>query len=133
MARLFSLETLDANNGDCLFLHFGTTSEPKLIIIDGGPQHTGTSTFQTAIKPRIKEIANLLGIGLPIDVEIVMVSHIDDDHIGGVIKLLSKANGATGALIQISSVWHNSFDDFLDTDDFRRIGGFWNLDGKCQF
>ena len=124
MARLFSLEALDANNGDCLFLHFGTTDNPKFIIIDGGPQYSGASTFDSAIKPRLKEMADLLGVDLPLDVEIVMVSHIDDDHIGGVIKLLNEANGATGSLINVSSVWHNSFDDFLATSELNALASF---------
>ncbi|HVJ85358.1 MAG TPA: hypothetical protein VM452_06915 [Caulifigura sp.] len=128
---MFTLEALDANNGDALFLHFGAANHPKLIIIDGGPQFSGTSTFSSVMKPRLEEMAGLLGVALPLPVELVMVSHIDDDHIGGVLKLLDKANTATNPLVNISAVWHNSFDDFLSTDQVEALASFGATTGSA--
>ena len=34
---LFTLEAVQALHGDALLLHFGKTSAPELIVIDGGP------------------------------------------------------------------------------------------------
>jgi hypothetical protein len=128
---MFSLEALDANNGDCLFLHFGSITDPKLIIIDGGPQFSGKSTFNSAIKPRLKEMAELLDVELPVEVELLMVSHIDDDHIGGVLKLMDQANGSSNPLVKVNALWHNSFDDFLDTDDLDRLAAFGKTTGSA--
>lgn len=127
---LFSLEALDANNGDCLFLHFGKKSNPKLIIIDGGPAFSGPSTVNTAIKPRLKEMATLLGVSHPLSVKLMMVSHIDDDHIGGVLKLLDNA-ASSSPLIEVESLWHNSFDDFLGTDELDAIASFGATTGSA--
>jgi hypothetical protein len=71
---VFSLEALDANNGDCLFLHFGPPGATKLIIIDGGPQQSGPPTFSNVMQPRLTEIAQQLGVSLPLPVELLMVS-----------------------------------------------------------
>jgi beta-lactamase superfamily II metal-dependent hydrolase len=128
---MFSLEALDANNGDCLFLHIGPPGAPKLIVIDGGPQHSGSSIFSSVMQPRLKEMAQLLGVSLPLPVELLMVSHIDDDHIGGVIKLLGRANTASNPLVDIQAVWHNSFDDFLRTDQLEALASFGKTIGSA--
>lgn len=128
---IFSLEALDASNGDCLFLHFGPHDDPKFIIIDGGPQFSGRSTFNSAIQPRLKEMASLLGVSLPLRVELLMVSHIDDDHIGGVLKLMKRAQGSSNPLIDIGSLWHNSFDDFLGTNELDALAAFGRTSGSA--
>jgi beta-lactamase superfamily II metal-dependent hydrolase len=128
---MFTLEALKANNGDCLFLHFGSLSAPRLIIIDGGPQHSGNSIFNSVLKPRLMEYAQLRGITLPVPVELLMVSHIDDDHIGGVVKLLGKSNTGSKPLVDISGVWHNSFDDFLSTQQLDALATFGNTTGSA--
>ncbi|HVK12940.1 MAG TPA: hypothetical protein VM597_29575 [Gemmataceae bacterium] len=128
---MFTLEALKANNGDCLFLHFGPPSAPKLIVIDGGPQFTGSAIFNGVLRPRLKQVAELRGVNLPVPVELLMVSHIDDDHIGGVIKLLGVANTGSNPLVNISAVWHNSFDDFLSTDQIATLSNFGNTSGSA--
>ncbi len=35
---MLNLHVLQAENGDCMILEFGTTATPKYILIDGGPQ-----------------------------------------------------------------------------------------------
>jgi metal-dependent hydrolase (beta-lactamase superfamily II) len=68
-----------AKHGDCLLLHCGTSDDPRMILIDGGP----SGIFNSTLKPRLAEIATTLGMDtLPLD--LVMVSHIDDDHINGI-------------------------------------------------
>jgi glyoxylase-like metal-dependent hydrolase (beta-lactamase superfamily II) len=128
---MFTLEALKANNGDCLLLHYGPPDAPRLIVIDGGPQATGPSIFDGVLKPRLKQIAELRGIDLPLPVELLMVSHTDDDHIGGVLKLLGQANTGTHPLVTLSAVWHNSFDDFLSTDQLAALAGFGNTSGSA--
>jgi hypothetical protein len=33
----FSMDVIRARKGDCLMLHFGSKSDPRLVMIDGGP------------------------------------------------------------------------------------------------
>jgi hypothetical protein len=112
-----TLEALKAHKGDSLLLHFGTASAPRLAVIDGGPG----DTYRTALKPRLQAITAERGLeegaGLPIDW--LMVSHIDDDHIKGILDLtrdLTEAAEAGEPLpFRVSNIWHNSFDDLLKT------------------
>jgi hypothetical protein len=112
-----TFEALKAHKGDSLLLHFGTANAPRLAVIDGGPG----DTYRTALKPRLQAIKAERELdedaGLPIDW--LMVSHIDDDHIKGVLDLareLTEAADADESLpYRVGNVWHNSFDDIFET------------------
>lgn len=43
-------------------------------------------------------------------IDLLIVTHIDNDHIGGVIELL-KENGSNkdSKIIEIKNIWHNSY------------------------
>jgi glyoxylase-like metal-dependent hydrolase (beta-lactamase superfamily II) len=76
---VFTLEALQANDGDCLLLHYGTEDAPKHILIDGGPK----TIYKSVLKPRLDELRGARALNL----RMVMVSHIDLDHITGVLDL----------------------------------------------
>ncbi|HEX8031613.1 MAG TPA: hypothetical protein VF491_24260, partial [Vicinamibacterales bacterium] len=84
----FSLEVRRARKGDCLLLHYGTKADPRLMLIDAGP----SSVYKPQLRPRLDEIRKKRKLtdndSLPVDV--VMVSHIDDDHIKGIIDLTTE-------------------------------------------
>ena len=112
MADVFTLEALDARYGDSLLLHYGDVTDPRLIVIDGGP----TSVYADALRPRLDEIQQKRGGG-QLEIRMLMVSHIDLDHINGVLKLteaLRKDQDAGRQLpFDILTLWHNSFDDLV--------------------
>jgi hypothetical protein len=111
----FTLDVRRARKGDCLILHYGSPDDPGLALIDGGPP----SVYQPHLKPRLEEIRKMRGLdpdaALPVDM--LMVSHIDDDHICGVLELtkeLVEAKDAQQPLpLKIKGVWHNTFDDII--------------------
>ncbi len=76
---ILSVEALQAGKGDCLILHFGTPDRPRFIVIDGGP----AGTYEDFLRPRLKEIHSVWQRqdDGKLDIEMIMVSHIDDDHI----------------------------------------------------
>ena len=83
--RIFTLEALNAKHGDSLLLHYGTTSNPKHILIDGGTK----GVYRRQIKPRLEEIAaNTAADDAKVVLEYVMLTHIDDDHIMGLLDLV---------------------------------------------
>ena len=112
---LFTLEVLPAEEGDCLLLHWGTRDEPKVAVIDGGPRRI----FETFLEKRLDEIVENLEVDqLPL--EVVMVSHMDSDHIVGVMKLLAKVRKQIeknvpmeDRTLVIRRVWLNVFNDVL--------------------
>ena len=112
---IFSLDVLRARKGDCFIIHFGSKNDPGLALIDGGPGQV----YKKALKPRLLNIRKIRGLSentsLPID--LLMVSHIDDDHINGILDLTKElviAKDSNQPLpFKIRSFWHNSFDDII--------------------
>ncbi|TCA75003.1 hypothetical protein E0H62_14905 [Rhizobium leguminosarum bv. viciae] len=109
---IFSLEVRQARKGDCLLLHFGTEADRHLILIDGGPK----GVYQPSLKPRLQKLAKDQGGRLPVD--ILMVSHVDDDHIQGILDLtreeLELKDANAPRLLNVLSFWHNAFDEMVD-------------------
>jgi len=115
MAEIFTLEVLPARKGDCLLIHYGDTAAPKLVIVDGGP----SQVYQSALRPRLEELHKERALdrrdALP--VELLLVSHLDDDHINGVLELAEELENDRRlhqpALLSIQTLWHNSFDEII--------------------
>lgn len=112
---LFSLDIRRARKGDCLLLHYGSKADPKLMIIDGGP----SKVYKPFLKPRLNQIREERGIAArkPLPVELLMVSHVDDDHIRGILELTKEMGEAKRSRrpqsYKIKTIWHNSFDDVI--------------------
>lgn len=103
---LFTLEALAAGHGDSLLLHYADGGEePQIVLIDGGPE----DIFAHALRPRLEAIARNRDLDPPVELRLTMVSHIDGDHITGILELLE--HGADTAAVD--ALWHNSFDDVI--------------------
>jgi len=115
---IFSLDVRRARKGDCLLLHYGTKKIPGLAIIDGGP----ANVYTPHLKPRIMQIRKARGLAddAPLPVDLLMVSHIDDDHINGILELSGELVVAKKEkrppFLKVRSLWHNTFDDILGND-----------------
>ncbi len=112
-------EALRAKFGDSLLLHYGTKQKPRLTVIDGGPP----GVYNDALKPRLEAVRKerKLAEKTPLDIDLMMVSHIDADHIAGVLELVRKLKDLRDSKKpvpwKIERFWHNSFDDLLGNDD----------------
>ncbi len=92
---IFRLSLLPARQGDCLWLEYGPEEHPWQVLIDGG-----TAETHGQIAARL----NKLPAGRRV-FELFIVSHIDSDHIGGALKLLTEENaGAT-----FKDTWFNGW------------------------
>jgi hypothetical protein len=92
---VFEIEMLPARQGDALWLEYGDSAHPRRALIDAGTPETWA-----ALSARIAALA-------PDDrhFELLIVSHIDKDHIGGVLPLLEDSTlGVT-----FGDVWFNGF------------------------
>src|SRR5436305_1736676 len=109
------LEALRAKYGDSLLLHYGEANDPKLIVIDGGPP----GVYNETLRPRLDALRDERGLPpeKPLDIELLMVSHIDADHITGLIELLRDLKDLRDSQkplpFRIKRFWFNSFDDIL--------------------
>ena len=110
MSGVFTLEALQAAHGDSLILHYGPLSTPRFILVDGGPK----GIFKASLGPRLKEIHTARGGGV-LEIRLMMVSHIDDDHITGILdftRMLRELKDSGAPLpFDVLTLWHNSFDD----------------------
>jgi hypothetical protein len=122
--NIFQLEVLRARKGDCLLLHFGTKSKPGLALVDGGP----ATVYQNSLRPRLESLRDERGLTedqvLPID--LMMLSHIDDDHVAGLLdltkELLDAEPNNDPRIVEIFDLWHNTFDDLI-SDDAEELTG----------
>jgi hypothetical protein len=115
---MVTLEALNAFYGDCLLLRYpGPDGKERIWIIDGGPKpetvgNKKIATWKDALLPRLKEV----NPKVPLPVALGMVSHIDDDHIYGILKLtnaLVAARASEPAAVKFDRFWFNSFDKLV--------------------
>ena len=95
-------EFLKAGKGDCILISINRgTGKEKNIIIDGGLSNTYKKTTNNSgtLKSRIREKVTL-------NLDLVVLTHIDNDHICGLIQLL-KDDEHVG---KIKELWFNSSD-----------------------
>lgn len=114
---LFTLEVLQADHGDALLLHYGNKSgKTRLAIIDGGP----SGIYRKSLRPRLDKIKQALTPQAALPIRLLMVSHIDDDHIRGMVDLLDELVDAKADNVAppfaLDMLWHNSFDDILGNE-----------------
>jgi hypothetical protein len=114
---LFTLEALQAKHGDSLILHYGKLKSPKLIVIDGGPG----GVYKNSLRPRLNELKESRSPGEALSIRMLMVSHLDDDHINGVLALLDdlvdRQDQNQEVPYDIVTLWHNSFDDIIGSEN----------------
>ena len=108
---LFSLDVVRARKGDCLILHYGSEGDPRIVLIDGGPR----GVYAESLKDRLLEIKDERGIesGKPLPIDLLMVSHMDDDHIQGILELTKDLLQDDRQFAQVLAFWHNSFENVI--------------------
>ncbi len=104
---MLSLHVIQAEFGDCFILELKSENQSTTILIDGGP----SQTFQNHLKPTLQKL-ELNG-----NIDLIVLSHIDNDHIFGIIDLLNEIKHqrekGIKELVKIRRIWHNSFKNLL--------------------
>lgn len=111
---MFRIRAIQAEEGDCFVLEYGSAAAPRYLLVDGGP----AETFDRHLGHELAAIASG-GQGL----DFALLSHVDNDHVVGLLDLFARlraddAGDPTGAsrLIRIGGLWHNSFARTIDLD-----------------
>lgn len=93
---MLNIRMYPAQNGDAFLLSSDSTN----VLIDGGY----ANTFDEHI---LGDLQTLNAQGRCLD--LIITTHIDSDHIGGVIRFLSMNGSSTESkIIPIKHIWHNS-------------------------
>ena len=101
---MFRIEMLPAAHGDCLWIEYGSGREVHRILIDGGPAHAYPS-----LRERI--------LHLPAGerrFDLLVITHIDADHIEGIIRLLLDAEALD---CHFDRIWFNGRDQLNAVPD----------------
>ena len=118
--KIFTLEAVAAKHGDCLLLHWGKASDPNLIVIDGGPG----GVFNQFLNKRLKQLR--ASRQDPLLIDMMMVSHVDQDHIKGILDLTKRLeeleDQGRDLPWEIGDLWHNRFDDVSGNAAARAFG-----------
>jgi len=105
------LHMLPAQWGDCLWIEYGTDPRrPSRVLIDCGTRGTASRLLSRidALPPADREV------------ELFILTHIDDDHIGGAIPLLEAEAGG----LKVQEVWFNGYmhlGEFLGAEQGERF------------
>jgi hypothetical protein len=92
---MLRVEVLPAGNGDCLWIEYGSAAQVHRVLIDGG--HASTYPHLRARILALPETNRIF--------ELLIVTHIDNDHIEGVLPLLQD----TSLNCRFNDVWYNGW------------------------
>jgi beta-lactamase superfamily II metal-dependent hydrolase len=105
------LHVVQAEYGDCLLLTSEMGKNSTAVLIDGGPYQT----FEKHLRPTLQKLAKNGKLDL------VVLSHIDNDHIIGLVDLFGEIKDerqkGSKELVKIAKLWNNSFTDLLQIDE----------------
>ncbi len=103
MSRFLRIAALPVAHGDAIWIEYGDSARTRRVLIDGGPAHTYPALRNTFLAlPEEQRHLDLL-----------IVTHVDNDHIDGAIRLLlDEAVGAT-----FRDVWLNGWAQLQQADD----------------
>ncbi|QIK73315.1 MBL fold metallo-hydrolase [Propioniciclava coleopterorum] len=90
---MFRVVALPAGPGDAVIVEYGPARAPRRLLIDAGPRHAWA-----ALAARLRRRA-------ADRYEVLVVTHVDEDHIGGVLELLDDP----GLAPRVQAVWFNGY------------------------
>ncbi|HEX9511522.1 MAG TPA: hypothetical protein VF939_13630 [Puia sp.] len=97
---MYTIHLLPAAFGDSILIEYGTRQHPYYILIDGGPFYIFDELW-AALQEVVPDIREL---------ELLVVTHIDIDHIDGTVKLLNQSS----LPLSIKEVWFNGRDQLTE-------------------
>ena len=104
---MFRIHAVQAHHGDCLLLEYGTDAAPRFLLVDGGPEDTFEPFLRSVLEEKVVPNGGRL--------DRVMLSHVDNDHVIGLLDLFADLRANAGApLVTIDGLWHNAFSQTVD-------------------
>ncbi len=94
---MLTVEMLPAGCGDCLWLEVGEPGNTRIVLIDGGVKATAAplvARIQAALSDRRAS---------KLTIDLLIITHYDNDHIEGVLELLEKYQH----LVSFGDIWFN--------------------------
>lgn len=105
---MLRLEMLPAKFGDALWLEYGDEQQPKVVIVDCG------------FKDNYRELKRRIAQLQPGQLELLVMTHVDDDHIKGGVSLLADPDTA---FPKTMDVWFNGWHHLHPADQLSVVQG----------
>lgn len=105
---MYNIHLLPASFGDSILIEYGTEKEKHYILIDGGPYYAFNDIMEA-----IRRIAPEMKV-----LDLLIATHIDIDHIDGVIRLLNQESPP----FEIKEVWFNGYKQLRETEHSDTLG-----------
>jgi len=96
---MYNIHLLPGSFGDCILIEYGKADALNYILIDGGP-YFNFELMAEALKTKAPNLKKL---------ELLIVTHIDIDHIDGMLRLLNQAI----LPFSIEQIWFNGFEQIM--------------------
>lgn len=104
---MIHIEYLPMNYYDAIIIHFdGNDGSPHNIIIDGGDYKSKRLCYIQELKPRLSDIFKKNEV-----IDLWIISHIDDDHIGGLLNFVDDEIFFHEHADRLKCVWMNHVGD----------------------
>jgi hypothetical protein len=97
---MFVFTVVQAEYGDCFILCYGTGSERRFLLIDGGP----SGVYNSFLRPTLVKMKNM-----DFNLDVVILTHVDNDHVEGLLEYIEELHTAPADLPIPMSLWENSF------------------------
>lgn len=94
---MIELTMLPGKDGDCLLLSYGDGTFERRVLVDGG-----RASSYDQVKPVLASLE-------PAHLDLLVVTHVDQDHVLGVLKLLEDEDH-----VGVGEVWFNGYDHLKD-------------------
>ncbi|HJP94066.1 MAG TPA: ATP-binding protein [Pyrinomonadaceae bacterium] len=108
-SAVFALEMIDAKDGESFLIHYGAEGSVRFVLIDGGPR----PVFKRVLGPHLADLRERIAPNGPLPLELVMISHADEDRLRGIINLLESIEEGRRNYepdrYQIKRLWYNHF------------------------
>jgi beta-lactamase superfamily II metal-dependent hydrolase len=106
---MMQIELLPAAHGDAIWIEYGSSSQVHRLLIDGGPAHAYQAGLRRCIEKLDKGDRTF---------ELMVVTHIDADHIDGALILLQELQQLN---IHIAEFWFNGWNQLPQQQDTRDV------------
>lgn len=103
MKKFFRIEMLPAKVGDAIWVEYGNSERTRRILIDAGPIDA-----YPAVEKKLKTLPDG-----DKRVEIVVITHVDTDHIEGVIRLLAEKR--ENWMFSPEDIWFNGYRHMIES------------------
>jgi hypothetical protein len=91
--HIFRMHSLYAGHGDCLWIEYGEEAHPHRIVVD-----CGTAGTYQCLQRALDFVRDMPG-----ENELLVITHVDSDHIAGALPLLADATNASF----FKDIWFN--------------------------